>query len=147
MPCNAKQAGLPYNACMYAKALTISRVAEAAGIGVETIRYYQRIGLIDEPAKPASGYRVYATSILTRLKFIQRAKELGFSLAEIQELLSLDSNACDQTQDIAQRKLQLIQSKISDLQAMAAVLDDLLKACRGNHSHAGCPIIETLSRD
>jgi MerR family mercuric resistance operon transcriptional regulator len=132
---------------MQAKPLTISRVAEAAGIGVETIRYYQRIGLLDEPAKPAGGYRVYDQAVIARLKFIQRAKELGFSLAEIQELLSLDASACDQTQDIASRKLQLIQTKISDLLAMASVLEELLQACRGNQSHAGCPIIKTLSQD
>ena len=129
------------------KPLTISHVAKTAGIGVETIRYYQRIGLIDEPLKPLSGYRVYDENILARLKFIQRAKELGFTLAEIQDLLSLDANACDQTQDLAQRKIQVIQRKISDLQAMAAALDDLLKACQGNQAHAGCPIIEILSRD
>jgi MerR family mercuric resistance operon transcriptional regulator len=131
---------------MHAKSLTISRVAELAGVGVETIRYYQRIGLIIEPAKPANGYRVYDQGIIARLKFIQRAKELGFSLAEIQELLSLDASACGQTQALAQRKLALIQTKISDLQAMAGVLDDLLKACRDNQEHAGCPIIETLSQ-
>lgn len=129
------------------KPLTISRVADAAGIGIETIRYYQRIGLIDEPPKPPGGYRVYDPGIVARLKFIQRAKELGFTLAEIQELLSLDRTACDQTQDIAQRKIQLIQQKISDLEAMAKVLEELLASCRTNDTHAGCPIIETLSED
>ena len=132
---------------MHAKPLTISRVAEAAGIGVETIRYYQRIGLLHEPTKPANGYRVYDHEVVTRLKFIQRAKELGFTLAEIQDLLSLDASACGQTQEIAQRKLQLIQDKITDLQTMAGVLNDLLTACRDNQDHAGCPIIKTLSRD
>lgn len=132
---------------MSAKPLTISRLAEAAGIGVETIRYYQRIGLLSEPAKPASGYRVYAQSDIGRLQFIHRAKELGFTLAEIQELLSLDHTACAQTQDIARRKLALIQTKIADLQAMVTVLDALLQSCRANTSHTGCPIIETLSKD
>lgn len=132
---------------MPAKPLTISRVASLADIGVETIRYYQRIGLINEPPKPASGYRIYDKSILARLKFIQRAKELGFTLAEIQELLSLDSNACNQTRELAQRKQVIIQQKISDLQAMASVLDELLEACHNNPSHSGCPIIEILSRD
>lgn len=132
---------------MSAKPLTISRVASTAGIGVETIRYYQRIGLIDEPAKPANGYRVYDESVLARLKFIQRAKELGFTLAEIRELLSLDSTACEQTRELAQRKQAIIQQKITDLQAMAAVLDELLKACHANPDHSGCPIIEILSSD
>lgn len=132
---------------MTSRPLTISRIASMAGTGVETIRYYQRIGLIEEPAKPASGYRVYNESVLARLKFIQRAKELGFTLAEIQELLSLDSSACAQTQELAQRKQEIIQRKITDLQAMASVLDELLKACRANPAHAGCPIIEILSHD
>ena len=85
---------------MSAKPLTISHLAKAAGIGVETIRYYQRIGLLDEPPKPASGYRVYNKSVVARLKFIQRAKELGFTLGEIKELLSLDSDACGQTREL-----------------------------------------------
>ena len=131
---------------MPGQALTISRVATIAGIGVETIRYYQRIGLIEEPPRPASGYRVYDKSILNRLKFIQRAKELGFTLAEIRELLALDSHACDQTQELAQQKQAVILKKIADLQAMSAVLEELLKACRANPAHGGCPIIETLSR-
>lgn len=129
------------------KPLTISQLARTAGTGVETIRYYQRIGLLDEPPKPASGYRLYNKSVVKRLKFIQRAKELGFTLAEIKELLSLDSSDCGQTQELAQRKIQTIQQKISDLQAMAAVLDELLTACHNNPSHAGCPIIDILSRD
>jgi MerR family mercuric resistance operon transcriptional regulator len=129
------------------KPLTISRLAASAGIGVETIRYYQRIGLIDEPPKPRSGYRVYDDTTLARLRFIQRAKELGFTLAEILELLSLDRDACDQTQEIAQRKLQLIHAKLTDLQAMAGVLEDLITSCRASRDHAGCPIIDTLSRE
>jgi len=132
---------------MSAKPLTISHLAKAAGIGVETIRYYQRIGLLDEPPKPASGYRVYNKSVVARLKFIQRAKELGFTLGEIKELLSLDSDACGQTRELAQRKIQIIQRKIADLQAMATVLDNLLTACHNNPAHAGCPIIDILSRD
>jgi MerR family mercuric resistance operon transcriptional regulator len=130
---------------MPGNALTISQLAKTAGVGVETVRYYQRIGLIDEPPKPASGYRVYPESVVARLKFIQRAKELGFTLAEIQELLSLDSHACAETQELAQRKQQIIQQKITDLQAMAGALDNLLQACRDNPAHSSCPIIETLS--
>lgn len=132
---------------MPAKALTISRIASLAGIGVETIRYYQRIGLIKEPPKPASGYRVYDEQIIARLRFIQRAKELGFTLAEIKELLLLDRSNCEQTRELAQHKQDVIRQKITDLQAMAKVLDDLLQACQTNPDHCGCPIIDILSRD
>jgi len=132
---------------MSVQTLTISRVASLAGIGVETIRYYQRIGLIKEPPKPTNGYRVYDEKILARIKFIQRAKELGFTLAEIQELLSLDRSDCEQTRELAQHKQAIIQQKITDLQAMANVLDDLLQACQTNPAHNGCPIIDILSRE
>ena len=75
------------------KILTISVAAKKAGIGVETIRYYQRIGLVDEPEKPTSGYRVYSEEVIARLRFIQRAKELGFSLSEISILLELNKSS------------------------------------------------------
>ena len=126
-------------------ALTISRVAKLSGLGIETLRYYQRIGLIDEPPKPQQGYRVYDPAILDRLAFIQRAKHLGFSLAEIHELLALDESACTQTREIAQHKLELIRQKITALQAMAHELEQLVDACQKDAAHKGCPIIKTLS--
>ncbi len=83
------------------KPLTINVTAKKAGIGVETIRYYQRIGLINKPEKPLSGYRVYSEETVSRLRFIQRAKELGFSLAEISNLLALGDGRCKETKELA----------------------------------------------
>ena len=86
---------------MSEKPLTINVTAKKAGIGVETIRYYQRIGLINEPEKPLSGYRVYPEETVSRLRFILRAKELGFSLAEISNLLALGDGRCMETKELA----------------------------------------------
>lgn len=132
---------------MRSKPLTISIVAKQAGVGVETIRYYQRIGLIEEPVKPASGYRVYPAGTVARLHFIQRAKELGFTLAEIADLLEIGEGKCDETRRIAAHKLELITAKIKDLESMADVLRKLIQSCEANHLHQGCPIISTLSKD
>ncbi|MCP4598456.1 MerR family transcriptional regulator [Neptuniibacter sp.] len=85
--------------------LTISTVAKQAGVCFETIRYYQRIGLILEPAKPASGYRTYTDHDVQRIQFKQRAKKHGFSLVEIKTLLSLGKGSCDQTKQLASSKL------------------------------------------
>ena len=130
-----------------AKPLTISRVAELASVSVETIRYYQRIGLLQEPDKPQQGFRVYPESTVSRLHFVQRAKQLGFTLQEIQQLLSLETEQCQQTRELAQRKIELIEAKLADLQAMRTTLQTLVNACEDNASHCGCPIIETLSSD
>ena len=127
-------------------ALTISGVARAAAVNVETVRYYQRRGLIREPPKPRQGYRIYTPETVDRLRFIKRAQELGFTLVEIKNLLSLGDGHCRQTQELAERKLSLIQGRIRDLKAMERVLGKLVQAC-GQHGDApGCPIIETLTR-
>jgi MerR family mercuric resistance operon transcriptional regulator len=127
-------------------ALTISGVARAAAVNVETVRYYQRRGLIREPPKPREGYRIYTPETVDRLRFIKRAQELGFTLVEIKNLLSLGDGHCRQTQELAERKLSLIQGRIRDLKAMERVLGKLVQAC-GQHGDApGCPIIETLTR-
>ena len=127
--------------------LTISKVAKLAGIGVETVRYYQRIGLIDEPPKPPQGYREYPRATISRLNFIHRAKQLGFTLAEISDLLQLTDAECATTQLIAEHKVNLIKEKVTDLQAMAVVLEELLESCKANQSQGHCPIIEVLSKD
>lgn len=127
-----------------AQTMTISQLARRAGVGVETIRYYQRIGLIEEPAKPEQGYRTYPNETLARLHFILRAKELGFSLKEITDLLSLDGGDCSQTQQIANNKLEGIRSKIADLTSMADILEQLLASCQRNDASNPCPIIDVL---
>ena len=118
-------------------ALTISGVARAAAVNVETVRYYQRRGLIREPPKPRQGYRIYTPETVDRLRFIKRAQELGFTLVEIKNLLSLGDGHCRQTQELAERKLSLIQGRIRDLKAMERVLGKLVdrKSTRLNSSH------------
>jgi MerR family mercuric resistance operon transcriptional regulator len=128
------------------QAMTISRLAKQAGVGVETIRYYQRLGLIEAPPRPATGYRVYPTRTLERLYFILRAKQLGFSLAEITELLKLDGADCSQTRELAEHKLELIKAKIRDLTSMTGVLEHMVEACRTRDQAADCPIIQSLSK-
>lgn len=125
-------------------AMTISRAAQEIGIGIETIRYYQRIGLIEEPEKPASGYRIYPSETLERLRFILRAKALGFSLAEIESLLELGDGSCRESMLVAKTKLQLIQQKIADLQNLEQSLKRVVKACEINPDTNGCPLIESL---
>lgn len=125
--------------------LTISVIAKRAGVGVETVRYYQRIGLIPEPDKPTSGYRVYSEEAIARLSFIQRAKQLGFTLSEISSLLGLGDGKCVETKELASKKLENIKLKIKDLRSMAHVLEQLIKSCENNPSHQGCPIIRKIS--
>lgn len=127
--------------------LTIGRLAQRAGVGVETIRYYQREGLIAEPPRPAHGYRRYPAATLARLRFIQRAKGLGFSLAEIRELLELGDGCCGQTQALAERKLALVRDKQRQLAAMASALEAALAACHDNPDDAACPLVQALSED
>jgi MerR family mercuric resistance operon transcriptional regulator len=127
-------------------ALTISRLAREAGVGVETIRYYQRIGLLEEPPRPAQGYRRYPATTLARLHFIARAKQLGFTLNEIKELLLLESSACQQVQELATQKLATIQQRIADLTAMAETLQQLLDTCHDGQQSATCPIINSLTK-
>lgn len=124
--------------------LTISTLAQRAGVGVETIRYYQRIGLIREPAKPATGYRIYQETDIAQLLFIQRAKELGFSLSEVKNLLALGQGSCEETRELANRKLLDIRGRITDLKAMAATLETLIDSCDSNLNQSECPIISAI---
>ncbi|MEE9413110.1 MAG: MerR family DNA-binding protein [Methylococcales bacterium] len=126
--------------------LTISLVAKTAGIGVETIRYYQRIGLIEKPDKPVTGYCIYPVDTLLRLRFIQRAKQLGFSLSEISSLLVLGDGKCTETKQLASDKVNSIKSKIKDLQSISKTLEELVQCCEDNPSHQGCPIISAISK-
>lgn len=124
--------------------LTISQLAHAANVNVETVRYYERRGLIAQPAKPAVGYRRYSESALSRLRFIKRAQELGFTLEEIAHLLSLGTSPCSQVQDMAAQKLAGVHAKIADLRRLEKVLAELLTQCAVNPDRTHCPIIETL---
>ncbi|PCI66818.1 MAG: Hg(II)-responsive transcriptional regulator [Piscirickettsiaceae bacterium] len=124
--------------------LTIGLLAKTAGINVETIRYYQRIHLIDQPEKPALGYRVYPDKTLNRIRFIKRAQLLGFSLEEIAQLLEISDEQCETAAQMGLDKLHIIQTKISDLTKMASVLEEYTQQCAINADHSHCPLIDTL---
>jgi len=127
--------------------LTIGPLARAAGVNIETIRYYQRIGLIGEPVKPAQGYRRYPAATVERIRFIKRAQELGFSLNEITDLLSLNDRDCNEARAMAEHKQELIQQRIDDLSAMQRELTKLIRACKKNISGQDrCAIIATLTK-
>lgn len=123
---------------------TIGKLARAACVNVETVRYYERKGLIQQPGKPPGGFRKYPQAALDRIRFIKRAKELGFTLEEIKQLLSLDDAPCGQVRALAENKLAAVQTRIVDLQRLAGVLEDLLAKCHTNPDDTHCPIIETL---
>ena len=130
-----------------APSLTIGQLAKAEGVNVETVRYYQRIGLISAPPKPAEGYRRYPTATAERVRFIKRTQELGFSLGEINDLLSLNDRDCNDARVLAEHKQEVIQQRIDDLSAMRRVLAKLIKACKKNVSGRDrCAIIATLTR-
>jgi len=126
--------------------LTIGVLAKRAGVNVETIRYYQRRGLLQEPSKPRQGFRHYPNESVKRIHFIQRAQSLGFTLEEILGLLALDERgACLETREIAAHKLQLIKEKIADLSKMRKALSSLVRACDASSTCEPCPIIHLLA--
>lgn len=125
--------------------LSIGQVAKAANVNVETIRYYQRRGLLTEPAKPLGGHRRYSDHEVNKVRFIKRAQVLGFTLEEIENLLRLDgANSCSDTHDLAMHKLELIEEKMADLAAMRDVLTGLVRQCEIGNPQGGCPIIHAL---
>src|SRR5438445_9960180 len=112
--------------------LSISQVATAADVNVQTIRYYERRGLVPTPRRTPSGYRQYTDDAVARLRFIKHAQELGFSLLEIQELLALrvrHGAACDVVERKTRQKIEVVQQRIRDLQRMKRTLERLAAAC------------------
>ncbi len=131
------------------ESLKIGEVAKQSGLGVETVRFYEREGLIAEPPRRASGYRAYPGSVVPRLSFIRHAKELGFTLKEIRELLSLrvDRRAnCSAVEKRAQAKITDIEERIRSLQRIRRTLRKLVEACDGRKPTSECPILESLDR-
>jgi MerR family mercuric resistance operon transcriptional regulator len=125
-------------------------VARRAGIGVETVRFYERQGLIEEPPRRRSGYREYSEDVVSRLGFIRRAKELGFTLKEIKELLSLRRDPSTPTAEVKRRtvaKIADIEAKIEMLQKMKRGLEKLTSACRGHATSAECPLLHALDHE
>ncbi len=132
------------------KVLTIGRLASRAGVGVETIRYYERKGLLEPPPRTSSGYRQYPEEAVQRLLFIRRAKELGFTLKEIGELLALCGNpraTCADVRQRAEQKRADIDRRIQGLKKMRLALDTLLASCTGNAPFNECPILRAIARD
>lgn len=125
--------------------LTIGAVASAAGVNVETVRFYQRRGLLIEPAKPARGVRRYGPAYVARLRFIKAAQRLGFTLDEIADLLRLeDGTHCAQAADLAAAKLADVRARLHDLGRIERVLGTLLKECRARRESPACPLIMAL---
>jgi MerR family mercuric resistance operon transcriptional regulator len=123
---------------------TIGHVALTAGVNVETVRYYQRRGLVSLPPKRTRGFRYYTPETASRVRFIKRAQALGMSLKEVQRLLRLDAKgACKETRSLAVEKLALVEQKLLDLAHLRDVLRGLVAACDKPHG-AACPIIEQL---
>jgi len=127
--------------------LTIGRIAAGAGVNVETVRYYQRRGLIEEPEKAFGRYRHYPPATITRIRFIKKAQEVGFTLKDIAQLLHLDSEtACVTIREFAAQKVTLIGNEISELKSMHTALSRLVRECDKQKRTGPCPIIEMLQR-
>lgn len=125
--------------------LTIGAFAKAAGVNVETIRFYQRKGLLLEPDKPYGSIRRYGQTDVTRVTFVKSAQRLGFSLDEIAELLRLEDGAhCDEASSLAELKLKDVREKLADLTRMEAALSELVCACHAAKGKVFCPLIASL---
>jgi MerR family mercuric resistance operon transcriptional regulator len=127
--------------------VTIGHIAQAAGVHVETVRYYQRRGLVSLPPKRTRGFRYYTPETASRVRFIKRAQALGMSLKEVQRLLKLDAKgACTENRSLAVAKLALVEKKLVDLARLRDVLQGLVAACDQPHG-TSCPIIEQLESE
>lgn len=130
-------------------ALTIGQLARQAGIAVETVRFYERRGLLEKPSRRPSGYRQYLPDSVSRLRFILVAKQLGFSLREVQELLCFrgsGTDVCSKVRSHIEVKIATVAEKISSLEQTKKTLEALLKECRANRLATECPLLEALDR-
>lgn len=128
--------------------LSIGKVSLETGCHVETIRYYEKEGLVPAPRRSEGGHRLYSRELVHRLNFVRRSRELGFSMEEIRQLLAIvdgDHVSCEKVKTIADTHIQDIQSKILDLKKMEATLVDLSNQCSGMDAPE-CPIVEALQR-
>ena len=127
--------------------LTIGQVAREAGVGVETIRFYEREGLIDNPPRRPSGYRQYDRQAVRRIRFIRHAKELGFTLREIRQLLDVQiapDEACGEVLELASAKIADIEQRIDTLREIREALMKLAAACRERRRSDPCPILDAM---
>jgi len=128
--------------------LTIGGLAEAAGVNVETIRFYQRKGLMQEPDRPLGGIRRYGETDLARVRFIKSAQRLGFSLDEIADLLKLeDGSHCTEAREQAERKLADVRARLADLQRIEGALQGLVERCCATSGQVQCPLIAVLQAE
>ena len=131
-------------------ALSIGQLAQETGVGRETVRFYERQGLIQDPPRTDSGYRLYPATAVQRLRFIKRAKELGFSLREIAELLSLRVDpvtTCADVRRLGEERMNDIEERIQDLTKMKSALARLLASCTGRGPTSACPLLEALAKE
>jgi len=131
-------------------AMNIGQLARQAGVPIDTVRYYERQGLVPEPPRSASGYRQYGPDDVTRLEFIRRAKTLGFTLEEIGELMAISGNYSNDMNEMKQKasmKLELVEARLAELQRMRDALRLLVEACPGHGPLATCPIMAALTTD
>ena len=125
--------------------LTVGALADAAGVNVETVRFYQRRGLMPRPQRPAGGIRRYGEADLARLGFIKAGQRLGFSLDEVSELLKLeDGTHCDEARRLAERKLGDVRERLADLRRIQLALDQLIDRCGSARGAMKCPLISSL---
>jgi MerR family mercuric resistance operon transcriptional regulator len=125
--------------------LTVGALADAAGVNVETVRFYQRKGLMPKPRRPAGGIRRYGQADLARLGFIKAGQRLGFSLDEVSELLKLeDGTHCDEARRLAERKLRDVREKLAHLQRIQFALSQLVGRCGSARGAMKCPLIASL---
>ena len=131
---------------MPSHAFTISKLADAAGIGVEAVRYYQRRGLLAQPGRAEGSFREYSPTDVQRLQFIKRAQELGFTLEDVAELVSLSAEPDKQrVRAVTQRRVSEIRERVRNLQAMASALEGLASCCEKAAPTDACPIIAALA--
>jgi MerR family transcriptional regulator, mercuric resistance operon regulatory protein len=127
--------------------LRIGEVAARAGVNVQTLRYYERRGLLAEPERTRSGYRLYPEETVQLVRFIKRAQELGFSLNEIEQLLQLRDDrvsSCEEVQALAEAKIETVVDKISQLSALKGALEVLVRSCERGDASRECPILEAI---
>lgn len=128
--------------------ITVGQLARAAAVNVETVRYYQRIGLLSLPSRDYGSIRRYLADDLKRVRFIKRAQRLGFSLDEVALLLGLsDGKHCAETKVLAQKKLSVVEEKIADLAVIQKALKGLVAKCSKGSRGCGCPVIDALIED
>lgn len=127
--------------------MTIGELAESAGVGVETIRFYERKKLIAQPRRPRSGFRRYDEETVRRIRFIRQAQELGFTLAEVKQLLELrldPRRSCAEVKSEAQTKIADIDEKIESLRVMRSALMEITRSCSGEGPTSACPILDAI---